>query len=298
MAGFRLESSADSDLANLATLSYTLAVPFVTRAGEQRIHYKEFGSRANPTLVLIQGLLLDGRFWFELPDSLANDPALPWHVLVPDNRGTGHTTLPSRPWSIADMADDVAAVIHAAGVDKAVIAGISMGGMIAQELALRHAERVAGVLLMATWPGLPYGRLPPLSSIGNLLGSSIGQRREIDTLARLVLPDSELGNARELLSGWVRLMREQSPSRKTFLGQFAAITAHSTGRRLGRIGVPVRVVTGMADRLVPPRNSEILAARIPGATLEMLPGVGHAIPLQDRQVVQRNVALLRPLAGA
>lgn len=270
-------------------------MPFVTRAGEQRIHYREFGSRANPTLVLIQGLLLDGRFWFELPESLANDPALPWHVLVPDNRGTGHTALPSRPWTIGDMADDVAAVIRAAGVDQAVIAGISMGGMIAQEVALRHPELVAGVLLMATWPGLPYGRLPPLRSIGDLLGSSIGQRREIDTLARLVLPDSELGNARELLSGWVRLMREQSPSRKTFLGQFAAITTHSTGRRLGRIEVPVRVVTGMADRLVPPRNSEILAERIPGATLELLPGVGHAIPLQDRLVVHRNVALLRPL---
>lgn len=271
-------------LANLTALSYILAVPFVTRAGEQRIHYREFGSRANPTLVLIQGLLLDGRFWFELPDALADDPALPWHVLVPDNRGTGHSPLPSRPWTIADMADDVAAVIRAAGVEKAVIAGISMGGMIAQEVALRHPERVAGVLLMATWPGLPYGRLPPLSSIGDLLGSSIGQRRE----------RVELGNARELLSGWVRLMREQAPSRKTFLGQFAAITTHSTGRRLGRIDVPVRVVAGMADRLVPPRNSEILAAKIPGATLELLPGVGHAIPLQDRQVVHRNVALLRP----
>jgi 3-oxoadipate enol-lactonase len=283
-----------SELAKLAALSYTLAVPFVTRAGEQRIHYREFGSRTNPTLVLIQGLLLDGRFWFELPDSLANDPALPWHVLVPDNRGTGHSSLPNRPWTMADMADDVAAVLHAAGVEKAVIAGISMGGMIAQQVALRHAERVAGLLLMATWPGLPYGRLPPLRSIGDLVGSSIGQRRELDALARLVLPDSELGNARELLSGWVRLMREQAPPRKTFLGQFAAITTHSTGRRLGRIGVPVRVVAGMADRLVPPRNSEILAARIPGATLELLPGVGHAIPLLDRQVIHRNVALLRP----
>jgi 3-oxoadipate enol-lactonase len=268
-------------------------VPFVTRAGEQRIHYREFGSRANPTLVLVQGLMLDGRFWFELPELLANDTERPWHVLVPDNRGTGHTPLPSRPWTIGDMADDVASVIRAAGVDKAVIVGISMGGMIAQEVALRHADVVAGLLLMATWPGLPYGRLPPLSSIGDLL-SSVGRRRELDTLARLVLPDTELANARELLSGWVRLMREQSPPRKTFLGQFAAITTHSTGRRLGRIAAPVRVVAGMADRLVPPRNSEILAAKIPGATLELLPGVGHAIPLLDRQVVHRNVALLRP----
>ncbi len=267
-------------------------MPFVTRAGEQRIHYREFGSRTNPTLVLVQGLLLDGRFWFELPELLADDPQQPWHVLVPDNRGTGHTSLPSRPWTMSDMADDVAAVLDAANVDKAVIAGISMGGMIAQQVALRHAERVAGLLLMATWPGLPYGRLPSLASIGDLVTSAMG-RRQLDTLARLVLPDSELGNASELLSGWVRLMREQSPPRKTFLGQFGAITTHSTGRRLGRIAAPARVVAGMADRLVPPRNSEILAARIPNATLELLPGIGHAIPLLDREVVHRNVALLR-----
>lgn len=269
-------------------------MPFVTRAGEQRIHYREFGSRNHPTLVLIQGFGLDGRFWFELPDLLAGDAALPWHVLVPDNRGTGHSSLPRRPWTIADMADDVAAVIRAANIDKAVIAGISMGGMIAQEVALRHAELVAGLLLMATWPGLPHGRMPPLRSISDLLGSALGQRRSLETLARLVLPDTELGNARELLSGWVRLMREQAPPRKAFVGQITAIARHSTGRRLEHITAPVRVVAGMADRLVPPRNSEILAQKIPGATLELLPGIGHAIPLLDRQVVHRNVALLRP----
>jgi 3-oxoadipate enol-lactonase len=269
-------------------------VPFATAAGDHRVHFREFGSRTHPTLVLIQGLSLSGRFWFEMPQLLAEDPEQPWHVLVPDNRGTGESALPSRPWTMAEMADDVAAVLDAAGIRQAVLAGISMGGMIAQQVALRHPERVHGLVLMATWPGLPHGKLPALRTLGDLLGSSVLQRRSLDTLARLILPEREQANAHETLAHWIELMREHPPQRKTVLGQLAAITTHSTGRRLRHIEAPVRVVTGDEDRLVPPRNSEILVARIPRAELEVLPGVAHGIPLMDREVVARNAALVRP----
>lgn len=268
-------------------------MPYATGPGQHRIHFREYGSPHNPTLVLIQGLMLDGRFWFEMPELLANDPEQPWRVLVPDNRGTGQSDLPRRLWTMADMADDVAAMLDAVGVRKAVVAGISMGGMIAQQLALRHQERVAGLVLMATWPGLPYGKLPDLGMIRNLVGSSLTQRRDLESLARLVLPERELANAWQHLEGWVRLMRGQPPKRQTFLGQFGAITTHSTGHRLSRIQVPVRVVTGDEDRLVPAQNSELLAARLPNAELEVLPGVAHGIPFIDREVVRRNAGLLR-----
>jgi pimeloyl-ACP methyl ester carboxylesterase len=228
-----------------------------------------------------------------MPEQLADDPEQPWHVLVPDNRGVGLSDLPKRPWTMADMADDVAAMLDAVGVRKAVIAGISMGGMISQQLALRHPERVAGVVLMATWPGLPYGKLPELSILRDLVGSSLTQRRDLESLARLVLPEREWANAWQHLEGWVRLMREQPPKRRTFLGQFGAISTHSTGHRLDRISAPVRVVTGDEDRLVPPRNSELLVSRLAQAELEVLPGVAHGIPFLDRDVVRRNAGLLR-----
>lgn len=269
-------------------------MPYANGPGHYRLHFREHGSPHNPTLVLVQGLMLDGRFWFEMPELLANDPEQPWHVLVPDNRGTGQSELPRRPWTMADMADDVAAMLDAVGVREAVIAGISMGGMIAQHVALRHPERVAGLVLMATWPGLPYGTLPDLAMIRTLVGSSMSKRSDLDMLARLVLPERELPNAWQHLEGWVRLMREQPPRRRTFLGQFGAITTHSTGHRLDRIAAPVRVVTGDEDRLVPARNSELLAARLPRAELEVLPGVAHGIPFIDRDVVRRNAGLLRP----
>lgn len=271
-----------------------MIVPHATGPGDHRIHFREYGSRSNPTLVMIQGLMLDGRFWFEMPELLADDPELPWHVLVPDNRGVGQSDLPRRPWTMAEMADDVAAMLDAVGVRRAVIAGISMGGMISQQFALRHPERVVGLVLMATWPGLPFGKLPNLTTLRGLVGSSLTHSRDLESLARLVLPDSELPNAWRHLEGWVRLMREQPPHRRTFLGQFGAIGTHSTGHRLGRIEVPVRVVTGDEDRLVPPSNSDVLAARLPRAELEILPGVAHGIPFMDRQVIRRNAALLRP----
>ena len=269
-------------------------MPFATGSGDHRVHFRTFGSPANPALVLVQGLMLDGRFWFELPEQLATDPVQPWHVIVPDNRGVGRSGLPGRAWTMGDMADDVAAVLDVVGVTRAVIAGISMGGMISQQVALRHPERVAGLLLMATWPGLPYGRMPSLRTLGTLVDSAVRKPKSIDPLAHLLLPERARPRATELLSGWIGLMRDAPPPRETFMRQFAAITTHSTGHMLERIDVPVQVVTGDEDRLVPPRNSEILARRIRGAGLEILPQVGHAIPLLDREVVHRNLARLRP----
>ncbi|NVB37051.1 alpha/beta fold hydrolase [Pseudenhygromyxa sp. WMMC2535] len=267
-------------------------MPYTLGPGEHRIHFRELGAASRPTIVLIQGLTLDGRFWFDLPQRLAKDPEHPWHVLVPDNRGVGLSDLPGRPWTMADMADDVAAMLDAVDVRQAVVVGISMGGMIAQQVALRHPERVAGLILMATWPGLPYGKLPPLRSLGDLVGSSVVQRGNMDAVARLILPDSRRDDARELLRGWFGLMRERPPQRQAVLGQLGAIASHSTGHRLGRIQAPTRVITGAEDRLIPPINAERLAARIPGAGLEIVPDVAHAIPLLDRSVVHRNLAAL------
>lgn len=271
-------------------------MPYATGPGDHRVHFREYGSPSNPTLVLIQGLMLDGRFWFDIPEQLANDPEQPWRVLVPDNRGVGRSDLPQRPWTMGEMADDVAAMLEAAGVEQAIVAGISMGGMIAQHVALRHPARVAGLVLMATTAGLPYGTLPEFDMIRNLIGSALIRRRDLEALARLVLPERELPNAWQYLEGWVRLMREQPPRRRTFLGQLGAIATHSTGHRLARITAPVRVVAGDEDRLVPARNSELLVARLPNAELELLPGVAHGISFLDRDAIRRNAGLLRARA--
>src|SRR4051812_29444515 len=96
----------------------------IARSGGARIHYSEHGTRGRgPTVLLIQGLGLSSRFWFDVPELLANDPAGPRHVLAIDNRGTGRSDKPRRLWTMATMADDVAAVLDHAGIDAAFVVG-------------------------------------------------------------------------------------------------------------------------------------------------------------------------------
>ena len=141
-----------------------------------------------------------------------------------------------------------------------------------------------------------FSILPPSASTSRETTSSTSPG--VPKWEASILPESEMANARELLAHWFELMREQAPTRKAFLGQLGAVASHSTGRRLSTIASPTRVVTGDEDRLIPPRNSELLAARIPGAELEVLPGVAHAIPLIDREVVRRHaIPLLREAGG-
>lgn len=268
-------------------------MPFARGPNDHEIHYREFGGRG-PALVLLQGIALDGRFWLDEPERLADDPEQPWRVLVPDNRGVGRTAIPRRPWTMAEMADDVAAVLDHAGLASAVIVGYSMGGMIAQHLALRHPERVRALVLMATSAGFPHGHFPELDMLRTLVSAPLRKSGHVRTLAKLVLPTHAHERAPELLADWLELMVEERPRKRGLLGQAGAVLGHSTGRRLHQIRVPTRVITGDCDLLVPPANSHVLTKRIPGAQLEVLEGVGHGILLMEPDALRRNLVHVRP----
>ena len=250
----------------------------------ERIYYETHGARG-PWVVLIQGLGLSGRFWFDLPNRLANDG---YRVLVLDNRGVGRSSRPRGPYRMPDMADDVVEVMDAAGADSAYVVGISLGGMIAQHVALRHPARVEGLVLMATTCGIPLGRLPPLRMLASLLAVGVAARKSPGAaLSRILLPKSHLSRAKEILHLWPAALALEPTDPLTFLAQFAAAAAHSTGFRLDQIRCPTAIVTGDSDILIPPRNSHVLAKRIKGAHLEVLPNVGHGVPLLDEAVVHR-----------
>jgi pimeloyl-ACP methyl ester carboxylesterase len=183
------------------------------------------------------------------------------------------------------LAGDVAAVLDTALADRAFVVGISLGGMIAQEVALQHPDRVCGLVLLATSPGLPHARIPRPRTLLTLL--SLPFRRDNGALSRLLLAKKHLGRARELLADWPMAMAAEPTSVSAFMSQLAAAATHSTGSRLGRVRCATIVITGDDDALIHPKNSHFLAARIPGAVLEVLPDVGHAIPVVDEDVVAR-----------
>ncbi len=278
-------------------------MPHIHTADGHRVHYRRHG-KTGPHVVLLHGLGLAGDFWVDIPDRLAALEGEPHRALTIDNRGVGGSALPRRPFTMGDMADDVAAVLDAECVDAAVVVGISMGGMVAQHLALRHGHRVAGLVLMATLGGGRHLSLPSPAAIGTMLSVPFGQRRsgppDVSAFARLVLPPSELPRAREHLRDLMPAFERHPVRLRAFFGQLGAVIGHLRGEDLSRIACPTLVMTGDADTLVPPRNSAALARAIPNARLQILPGMGHGIPILDRDAVGRAVLCVRgrPVANA
>jgi pimeloyl-ACP methyl ester carboxylesterase len=240
----------------------------------------------------VQGLGLSSRFWFDVPHLLASDPAHPRYVLAIDNRGTGRSDKPRRLWTMGTMADDVVAVLDHAGVDSAFVVGISMGGMIAQHVALRHPSRVRGLVLIATTAGFLLGALPEAAALGRLLSLPLGGPRAARNLSRLLLPESKWHRAREIFQDWPSAMRDDPTSAGTFAAHMFAASTHLVTRRLRHIECPAVVVAGAHDALVPLRNAQVLAELIPNAELEIVAETGHAVFAEDRDLVRRMVVRL------
>ena len=269
-------------------------MPFATRPRGVRIHYETHGA-GKPSVVLIQGLGLPASLWFDVPNRLAG-AADPWHVVTPNHRGVGRSDRPFGLYTMGLMADDVAAVLDHAGVDRAYVVGLSLGGMVAQHLALRHASRVAGLVLMATTAGFPHVLPPnPLTLLNFLslpLTGRLHKNRLDRSFARLLLAERDVARSDEFLAGWPEALRDRPTSVGAYLAHFGAVLGHSTGWRLGRIACPTVIVTGDDDALLPHHNGRWIAERIPGAHLEVVPG-GHILPATDPEVVPRALARVR-----
>ena len=262
-------------------------MPFVERPG-WRIHYKSYGREGAPPLLLVMGLALASDAWESLPVVLSER----FHVLAIDNRGVGKSTLGSGGFRIRDLADDAAAVLDAARVGPANVFGISMGGMISQQLVIRHPERVRSLVLGATFGSHLRSSKPSPTVARDLFLVGILARRGLP-MAQLLVSDEFRHASGARLARWVGGL--DRAERKVARRQALAIALHEAEADLQRLRTPTLVISGDRDRLVPVENSRRLARIIPRARLVELPGAGHAFPFE--RPIETIRALTEHFAG-
>lgn len=231
-------------------------------------------------LVLITGVGTPAVSWGPLPRLLADQG---YQVIVVDNRDCGSSSpCEGIEYTIADMAGDVVAVLDDLGIAGAYILGISMGGMIAQELVLNHPERVRRLMLVATTPGRPEHVSADPAFLIEVFAMPPGEDQRawtVRTLGRLMGPGFAERH-RELLEAAAELRIEHGSDPAEFSRQWQAIMGFGSWDRLPEIKAPTLVIHGTADPLIPFVNGEKLAAGIPGAELIVLPGIGHFVPAE------------------
>ena len=258
-----------------------------TTVRDIELYFEEHGS--GDPLLCIMGFATDSTGWLlQVPDFAQH-----YRTIVFDNRGVGRSAKPAGAYTIHEMADDAAALLDHLDVDRAHVLGLSMGGMIAQELVLRHPHRVRGLVLAATFPEPDVATEEQRKILFTQMGGTITEAGEmkIDFTAlnplmffQHLLPlvfnpsfiQTDLPRLMQMFSGAL----QYGFSIEAILGQMQAIMAHKATDRLATITAPTLVLTGDADRLISPANSDVLAKSIPGARLVRVPGGSHGFNIE------------------
>jgi pimeloyl-ACP methyl ester carboxylesterase len=269
----------------------------IARVGDVELCYETFGERSNPTVLLVMGLATQMLGWRE--DFCAELAERGFHVVRYDNRDVGRSTRFSkhRPptaaqiirrdasaaaYTLDDMADDGVGLLDCLGVDRAHVVGASMGGMIAQTIAIRHPGRVLSLVSIMSNTGARWTGQPSVALYSTLLKSAPRDREgyvahQMDVFAKIGSPGFPRDD--EDLRATFERAFERGHDPAGAGRQLAAILA-ATDRteQLGSIRVPTLVIHGTKDRLVNPSGGRATAKAIPGARLLTIEGMGHDLP--------------------
>jgi 3-oxoadipate enol-lactonase len=205
-----------------------------------------------------------------------------YRVVLFDNRGAGRSEAPDAPFTFNTMADDLAGLLDAIGVDSAHIMGASMGGGIAQHFALRHPRMVISLVLMCASCGGTH-RIPSDDEYTRLSNSPELLKMPMKERSKLMLPflvnqdfiDKNPKIVQRFLTKRTQIKYPTPP--QGYMRHRQAIMAHDTYERLTEIKAPTLVINGDADRVVPVENARILASRIPNAELKIFKNTGHGM---------------------
>lgn len=255
-----------------------------TRIGDIEIAYETQGE--GPALLAVMGLTGSMGHWRGFPGRFADRH----RVITFDNRGVGGSSVPAGPYSTAQLARDALGLLDHLGIPTATVFGVSMGGMIALELALAAPERVNRLVLGCTTHGGPTGGPPEpevlaaFANVGkggaeatvrNLLALNFGPR----------FPEEHAAVFEELVA--YGLANRMKPA--GFQGQVAAVMTHDVTARVNGIRIPTLILTGRLDRLIPAKNAELLAAAIPNSRVVTFDGVGHMFWIEAADEAERAI---------
>lgn len=250
----------------------------MARANGQELYFEVHGE--GPPLILVMGIGYDSSLW-----TLAQVPALSrtFRVVVFDNRDAGRSSKATGAYAVADMADDVAGLMDALDLQRAHVLGLSMGGLIAQELALRHAGRLDRLVLSGCGAAPARAAFDPIRTwswvkANDGTGAVFVCQQFTWLFSTAFLRDEEAVRRTVAL-----LSRNPNPvGPEAYDRQARAYLSHDALDRLGGIEAPTLVVVGEQDLLTPPWVCEEVARRIPGARFEIIRGSGssHVVPIE------------------
>ncbi len=244
------------------------------------------GAGTGPPLLLIQGLAYD-RFGWGAGRELLTER---FRVLSFDNRGVGESDVPTGPYTTAELAADAAAVLDAAGVERAHVLGASLGGMIAQELALAFPQRIDRLVLACTTPGGSAAfPLPAVSVEKFALFPTLPLEEGLRMMVENSLSDASVRDRPELVEEIYAYRLGHRPTLAGWQFQAAAAFLFDAFDRLDQLGAPTLLLHGTADDVVDVRNADLLLERIPDARLEHFEGGGHLLMWEEPERFARVV---------
>jgi 3-oxoadipate enol-lactonase len=254
-----------------------------TEANGQALYYEVHGE--GEPLLLVMGLAADTMAWaLQVPVFAAE-----YQTVVFDNRDVGRSSMAEAPYEVADMARDTLALADALELDSFHLLGVSMGGAIAQEIALATPERTRTLTLAMSWPrGGAWAA--KLSELWSARVRNMSREQRVDELMLLTLSEAFYENAEAV--AWLRDLMLQNPhpqSADAFARQLDASSRHDTSGRLGSLSVPTHVIGAEHDILIPVWKSRELSELIPDAQLTVIEACPHGANIERAEEFNRAV---------
>jgi 3-oxoadipate enol-lactonase len=242
--------------------------------GGHELDYERSGAADGPPLLLIMGMSGTALHWGEAFLELLRPS---FDVIAYDHRGVGASTPLDGAITIAEMADDAAGLLRALEIDRAHVVGISMGGMIAQELALAHPELIRTLTLGCTYCGGERSTLTSPEVMQRIAETMLSGDRERALRTGFEVNISKAAEKANpaLYEQALTIGARRAVAVPVIMAQVQACAAHDTYERLPDLQMPTLVIHGTEDMMLPAQNGELIASRIPGARLEIFDGAGH-----------------------